>query len=256
MWTSILFYLGEKLIVDGIFVSFFMWLVLYLYKNIGKPEVIFADFIEKTTTNGITAFRIKYMNIGYKDLIECRRIVKLNMYTHDTPDGKGKKTSAYLETGDTAIVPVIYGAATFKEDYQKVATDIHLGSLNEFKREDTYHPSIVAAAREGTLTLKDVIERYGNYDDASIEVHIMGSDSSGERMHFSHKYMLNQSGIKEGVRFRGTKVKNVVSDKNTSDSEEVKQRYRRYQALLRSPRRLKRKGIRRILQDYLSEIQP
>ena len=135
MWTSILFYLGEKLIVDGIFVSFFMWLVLYLYKNIGKPEVIFADFIEKTTTNGITAFRIKYMNIGYKDLIECRRIVKLNMYTHDTPDGKGKKTSAYLETGDTTIVPVIYGAANFKDDYRKVAADIHLGSLNKGRRE-------------------------------------------------------------------------------------------------------------------------
>ena len=99
MWKDILCFLGEKLIIDGLVVSCFVWLVLYLYKNIGRPEVIFADFIEKTTTNGRSIFRIKYMNIGYKDLIECRRIVKLNMYTYDTPDGKGRKTSAYLEAG-------------------------------------------------------------------------------------------------------------------------------------------------------------
>ena len=57
------------------------------------------------------------------------------MYTHDTPDSKGKKNSAYLETGDTTIVPVIYGAAKFKDDYKKVAADIHLGSLNKGRRE-------------------------------------------------------------------------------------------------------------------------
>ena len=107
MLNCVLFYLAEKIIVDGLVVSFFVRLALYLYKNIEKPEM-------------------------------------------------------------------------------------------SFKREDTYHQSIVAAAHAGTLTLEDFLERCGHDDNASIEeVHIMGSDSSGDRMYFSQAYKLNQGALEK-----------------------------------------------------------
>lgn len=104
--NCVLFYLAEKIIVDGLVVSFFVRLALYLYKNIEKPEM-------------------------------------------------------------------------------------------SFKREDSYHQSIVAAAHAGTLTLEDVLERCGHDDNAYIEVHIMGSDSSGDRMYFPKAYKLKQGTLEK-----------------------------------------------------------
>ncbi len=253
MWKCVLCYFADKLIVDGLVVSLFVWLVLYLYKHIGRPEVIFADFIEKTTFRGQTSYRIKYMNIGYKDLIECRRIVKLSLYTHDTPDGKGRFTSAYLEFGDSTIVPVIYGAKNFKDDYKNVAADIHLGSMWEFLKADRYHQSIVEAAKNNSLTLENVLERYGSDKRTSIEVYIWGSDSHGERMYFHHIYRPADGGIKSDRVFCGRKIKNVLDDQNISP--EKHKRFERYQELLKNPKRLTKEAVSRELQEYLSEVE-
>lgn len=185
----------QSVVRDGIVAGIAVWFVHWLYTAPGSPKVVFADCISKLTYEGKTRYIIRFINIGYRNLLECTRTAILNIYTTDTPDHTKRHCVMYLTVGSGEANPAIWGTSDRINKYDEDSRPVlKPQSFALFTRKDLFPPEITEKAERDELTLDDIFERYG--DSARIDIFISGDDPHAGRRLFVKKYSVKD--IKEG----------------------------------------------------------
>ena len=184
----------QSVVRDGIVAGIAVWFVHWLYTAPGSPKVIFADCIAKLTYGGRTRYIVRFINIGYRTLLECTRTAILSIETSDTPDHTKRHCLISLTVGGGETTPVIWGTSGRTNKYDGYCPVLKPQSFALFTRKDLFPPEITEKAEKNELTLTDIFERYG--DSARIDIFISGDDPHAGRRLFVKKYSVRD--IKEG----------------------------------------------------------
>ena len=182
---------------DGIFMGICVWFVYWIWTTPFSAKIIFADCITRKIISGTPIYKVRYVNIGYRDLFECTRIIKLMINTAENPHGK-RMRSTYLEVGDDVTVPVIPGTKKWIDKCKPVEVEFFMNekTFREFQNPDYYPTEITEKAKNGKLTLDDIFDHYRETKHTCIELYISGDDKKTGRNMFNKEYKLSK--IKDG----------------------------------------------------------
>ncbi|WP_324822226.1 hypothetical protein [Sinanaerobacter sp. ZZT-01] len=170
-------------IFTSIVASFLFWILTF---RISRTKVNYSSIIEKSKNTqeypGEYRYRIKLINSGNRDLIEVSLLAKISLKL-------GKITNyTYLGIGNDNTLPILHGKRYQKKNAglsyaHKLTLYPTQTTLNEFKKS-FYSPETRTKAKNGTLSLDDILHTYGS--SAKISIFVYGNDClTGARKMFS-----------------------------------------------------------------------
>lgn len=195
-------------IIISIISSFIFWILTF---KISRTDVIFSKMLVKpydTLTNNRKnyGYRVRYANIGHRDLIELSIYAKLVIH------GSERNHIFFLDVSRSSkdAFVTILSRLSFKNrkegNYCRTMTLYPSESMQNELTKIKYSENIRQIANNDVINFKDIFDEYG--ENVTIEIYVYGNDkTTGARRAFKSK-CYTMYDIEEGD-FYGIKELNV-----------------------------------------------
>lgn len=172
-------------IVLSITASFVFWVLTF---KISFAKVIFANSLAKasntlTKDRKLYGYRLRFANVGYRDLIEMTIVVKMTI-----SDG-ARKHVFFLDVSNSGsqcfitFLPGIITKMKKKKSNIRTLTIYPSEAMQQELSKGKYPANIRKLAKKGKVQFKDLFQQYG--ENVEIRIYVYGNDrTTGARRMF------------------------------------------------------------------------
>ena len=194
-------------ILLSITASFFFWIFTF---KISFTKVIFDKRLVKadntlTDVKKSYGYRLRFANVGFRDLIELTMVVKLVINDPTCNHICFLDISNSGQQNFMTALPSIITYKIKKLSNIRTLTIYPSDSMQHELSKKKYPPKIRKLSRKGKLQFRDIFEEYG--DNVTITIYVYGNDkTTGARKMFESKHYTMHD-IEEGDFYGSKEIK-------------------------------------------------